>query len=117
VIGPERLLAIAYLDVLERLPVLMGGRKRMMAWRVPVLREKDVLKNRGDTMNHRYYRIAIRHSQCSAGAEVILHVDNDEHVRRTYLHGLGARSFTLFVTDAGILPVLLWMQIVEGHSD
>ena len=47
---------------------------------MPVLREDDVLEPRRDAMDGRDHCIAIGHGQRPAGAEIVLHVDDEEDV-------------------------------------
>jgi hypothetical protein len=54
--------------------------------RVPVLREHDVLEERRNTMDRLDHRIAIGNGQRAAGAEIILHVHDDEHVFLSNAH-------------------------------
>lgn len=72
-----------------------------MVGRVPVLGEQDVLEQRRDAMDGGDHGISARHGECSAGAEIILHVDDDEDVLGGDLH-LGLQcSCMSFVAYAG----------------
>jgi hypothetical protein len=47
---------------------------------MPVLGEDDVLEQRRNAMDRVDYGIAIGNGERTAGAEVVLHVDNDQNV-------------------------------------
>ena len=53
---------------------------------VPVLREDDVLETRRDGMDGRNDGVAVGHGERAAGAEIILHVDDEEDVLWSDLH-------------------------------
>ena len=56
---------------------------------MPVLSEKDVLEGRRDAMNHVDDLIAVGNGKRAAGTEIILDVDDDQHIRRSYVHHPG----------------------------
>ena len=80
VIGPERLFAVAHVHLFERMLAGMGAGEGVMARRMPVLGENDVLEARRDAMNDRDDCVAVGHGKSPAGAEVILYVDDEEYV-------------------------------------
>ncbi len=80
VIGPEGLLAVTGADLLEYGFPLVGVGEGVMTERMPVLGEDNVLEARGDGVDYRDDLVAARHGQSAAGAEVILHVDDEEEV-------------------------------------
>src|ERR1700761_3424461 len=61
----------------------------MVAW-VPVLGQDHMLERRRNAVDHRHYFLSSGDSQCSAIAEVILHVDHEQNITVCKLdpHGL-----------------------------
>ncbi len=61
-----------------------------MAGGMPVLRQHDVAKPRGEAIDDRHDLIAARHRERAARTEIVLHVHDDEDVsavdRRAFLH-------------------------------
>jgi len=64
----------------------------MPGW-VPVLREDDVIEECGDALDDRDDFIATCYGQLAAGAEVVLHVDDQEGVCWCDLHFRQHRPF------------------------
>ena len=60
---------------------------------VPVLGQDDVIELLGDSANWFNDQISARNGKCPAGAEIVLHVDDEEDVLWGDLH-----SLTLFRT-------------------
>jgi hypothetical protein len=58
----------------------MARRKREMLRRMPILRQHDITKARGETVDDRHNFVAVRHRQCAARTKIVLHVDDDQHV-------------------------------------
>ena len=82
VIGPEYLGAIGQVHRLERgLAGMLTGKGDVIGG-VPVLGEDDVGEFSGQCIDEWHDGIAIGHRQLATGQEVILHVDNDQHVAR-----------------------------------
>ena len=77
---PERLQTVAQFNLLERLFPGMSDCEGGVIWRMPVLREDDVLKQRRDAMDGLDNGIAIGNGKRTAGAEVVLHVDDDQNI-------------------------------------
>src|SRR5438132_1133891 len=80
VVRPEDLRAVRELDRLERLLAGMGGGKRHVSRRVPVLGEDDVPEGRRDAVDDRDDLVAAVHRQRAPGDEAVLDVDDQEHV-------------------------------------
>ena len=51
-----------------------------MTGRVPVLRENNVLEVRGDLVNRRDHSVTFGNSKRSAGAKIVLDVDDNQNV-------------------------------------
>ena len=51
-----------------------------MACRVPILGQDHVIKAFGNAINDRHHRIAVGNRKCSAGAEIVLHVNNKQQI-------------------------------------
>ena len=68
---------------------------------VPVLGEDDVLELRSDAVNDGDHGIAVRHGQSAAGAEIVLHVDDEEDVLRSKVHAdrMSAEDLILVLLD------------------
>ena len=77
VIGPQGLRPIAEVDLFEGLLAGVYRCKRGVVRVVPVLGEDNVLKERGDAMDCRDYGVALGNGKRAAGAEIILHVDDE----------------------------------------
>jgi len=87
-IGPEDLGAVINLNGLEGLGAGMGGRKRDMPRRMPVLSKGDVAKTLLQAIDQRNDLIAVLNRKRAAGAEVILQIDDDEGVSGLRRHGV-----------------------------
>ena len=64
---------------------------------VPVLREDNVVKEWRDSMDDGNDSVALGHGERAAGAEVVLHVNDEEDVVGTDLHTGHGNRFILFV--------------------
>ncbi len=53
---------------------------------MPILSQHDVIEFFGETIDHRHHGIAIGNRQRAAGAQIILHVDDQQHIVIAYLH-------------------------------
>jgi hypothetical protein len=51
-----------------------------MPGRMPVLGEHYLSETPGESIDDRHHPIAVGHGEIAAGAEVVLHVDHQEHV-------------------------------------
>ena len=80
VIGPQHLFAIGELDGLHRTAAGMAAREGEMARRVPVLRQHDMAEAFRNAIDHRHDPVAFRHGQRAARTEIVLHVDDQQHV-------------------------------------
>ena len=85
-VGPERLGAIAQLDFFERALSGVGAGEGGMRGGVPVLGEDDVPEFGSDAVNDGDHRVAVGYGQRATGAEVVLHVDDNEDVLGGDLH-------------------------------
>ena len=90
VIGPEGLRAVGYVDDLVRLLAVRGGEGDVLR-RVPVLGEDDVLESAGEFIDDGDDLLAFGDGKRAAdsvdcGAEVVLHVDDEERVGRLEIH-------------------------------
>ncbi len=47
---------------------------------MPILREHDIAKVFREPIDDCYDFIALRYGKCAAGTEVVLYIDNDEHI-------------------------------------
>jgi hypothetical protein len=92
-VRPQRLLAITKLYLLEGpLPRVGTGERPMAGW-VPVLGEDDVLEERRDFVDDGDDFIAARDGELPAGAEIVLHVDDDEEVVMGDVHRAAYSSY------------------------
>jgi len=78
-VGPQNLRAIGEVDRLER-SAAMGGGERRMSERMPVLGQDHDTELPGQTIDQRHHGVSIRHRKRSAGAKIILNVDDDQRV-------------------------------------
>ena len=79
-IRPQGLRAVIEVDRLERRPAGMGAGERDMARRVPVLRDDDMREAPRQPVDDRHDRVAMRHGERAAGAEIALRIGHDQHV-------------------------------------
>src|SRR5262249_7190731 len=79
-IRPQDLLSVVDRDGLERTFVAMRRRERVVAGRMPILRQHHVPETRGDAIDDRHDLIAARNSKLAARAEVILDIDDQQDV-------------------------------------
>ena len=103
VVGPESLRAVGHFGLLEGMLAGVGVRKRGVMGAVPVLGEEYVVEARGDAMNDRNDFIAARNGERAAGAEVVLHVDDEEGVLRVDLQGVNGNPQSWFRDAPGFL--------------
>jgi len=85
--GPEGLRAVGEIDLLVGFVAGVGGGERGMVEGVPVLGEDDVVEDGSEAVDGGEDGIAIGDGQCAAGAEVALHVDDEEDVVGGDVHG------------------------------
>src|SRR4029077_18555963 len=79
-IRPQHLWSVGHGDrVVGRSP-RMRGCKRQVSGRMPILREHDIAKVFREPVEHCYDFMALRYRKCAAGTEVVLYIDNDEHI-------------------------------------
>src|SRR5579859_8111528 len=57
-----------------------------MARRMPVLSREHMGEMPGDAVRHRHDRLALRHRERAGGAEVVLGVDDDQHIMPGEMH-------------------------------
>src|SRR4051812_48821923 len=86
VLGPQRLLSIAHAHLFEGMLVWVRAGERLMSRRMPVLGENDVLESRRDGVDDGDDLVAAGNGQGPAGAEIILHVGDEEDVLRIDLN-------------------------------
>src|SRR5262249_35902559 len=79
-IGPQNLRAVRNSDRLVWAAARMRRGEREVAGRMPVLGQHDMPKARGQFVHERNDLVAARNGQAPPGAEVVLHVDNQQHV-------------------------------------
>src|SRR5262249_7035533 len=79
-IRPQDLLSVVDRDGLERTFVAMRRRERVVAGRMPILRQHYVPETRGDAIDDRHDLIAARNGKLTARAEVILDIDDQQDV-------------------------------------
>jgi hypothetical protein len=53
---------------------------------VPILGENDVTEPRRDAVNGRNYSVAVSNGERAGGAEVVLHIDDQEYVMGSDFH-------------------------------
>src|SRR5262245_61462956 len=80
VIRPQDLLSVVDRDGLERTFVAMRRRERVVAGRMPILRQHHVFETRGDAIDDRYDIIAERNGKLGARAEGVLDIDDQQDV-------------------------------------
>ena len=86
VIGPEALLPSGRGDYVVWLAAGVGGGEGDVAGRVPVLREDDVLEAPRDAVDRRDHGIAVGYGQRAAGAEIVLHIGDEQDVASGDFH-------------------------------
>ena len=79
-VRPQHLRAVGELRRPERLLACMRGREGAVAGRVPVLGQQHMGEAGQQRIDHRHHRIAVGDRKRAAGAEVVLHVDDEEGV-------------------------------------
>lgn len=79
-LGPERLRPVRSLDHLKGLLARMSGGKGDMTGGMPVLGEDDVVEFFAESIDQRDDLIAISYRKRSAGAEVVLDVDDQKRI-------------------------------------
>ena len=86
VLRPEYLRSVRGFDTLECVTPRMTRRKRQVPLRMPVLRKHDMLEFPRGPVNRLDHPVGLRNSQRAARTEVILHVDNDQHILWSDFH-------------------------------
>ena len=79
-VGPKHLRAVIHVNGVIRRLSLVGRGERRMALRVPILGQDDAGERPAQTVDDGNDPVAIGHGQRAAGAEVILHIDDDQDV-------------------------------------
>ncbi len=82
VIVPQDLRPVRQAHRLEWGAAGMRGREGEVPARVPILRQHDMGERRGEAVDERHDLIAARNGKRTAGHEIILHVDNEQHIAR-----------------------------------
>src|SRR5438067_206811 len=78
---------------------------------MPILREHDVAEVFREPVDDRYDFIALRHSKCAAGTEVVLHIDYNEDVAVADRISCGQFSLPVFVPCAWcVVPCALILR-------
>lgn len=83
-IRPQGLSTARVLDRAEWTVTSMGTGKGLMIARMPVLRQHHVSEAFASCVDDRHDLIAVWHGECSAVAEVVLDIDNDQNVAIAY---------------------------------
>ena len=83
-LGPEHLGAVGQRDSLERLLARMRRRERGMAARMPVLGQDHIRESGRERIDDRHHGVALGHGQGAAGAEIVLHIDDDQDAVRAH---------------------------------
>ena len=86
VVGPQGLRAVTEVDLFEGLLAWVGRSKRVVIGVCQSWVRMMCSKERGDAMDCRDYGIAIGNGKRAAGAEIILHVDDEEDILRSDLY-------------------------------
>jgi GNAT superfamily N-acetyltransferase len=79
-IRPQGLHPIRNSDGVEWIPARVTGSKGSMSWRMPILREHHMRKTEDQAIHGRNHQIALGHRQCSSGAEIILNINDQQHI-------------------------------------
>jgi hypothetical protein len=77
-VGPQRLLAIGHRDVGEGGTPLVAGGEAGMTPRVPILRQHHMIESLDQPVDRPDDLVPLRHRQRTAGAEIVLDVDDDQ---------------------------------------
>jgi hypothetical protein len=80
VLRPQDLLTVARFDYIEGLLGRVRVGKRGMSTRVPILGQDHMSKFGGQSVDRRNDFIALPNRECSAGAEIVLHIDNEQDI-------------------------------------
>ena len=89
-VGPEDLWAVGHLGHVERGLAGMLGREGGMARRVPVLGQDDGLGLGHQRVDAGDDQVALGDGERAAGAEIVLHVDDDQGVCHGILLAVGS---------------------------
>src|SRR5579883_630475 len=92
VIGPQRLRAVIERDLLKGLAARMGAREGAMPPRMPILGQRHMRETLAQLVRDRNDFVALGHRERAAGAEIILHIDDEENVLVTQEHGANSVS-------------------------
>src|SRR5438876_7976898 len=79
-IRPQNLRPIGERDGLERAPAGMRRCKRVVAGRVPILRQHHLAETPGEAIDDRHDVVAMRDGKLAARTEVVLDVDDQQDV-------------------------------------
>ena len=60
--------------------------ERAVARRMPVLGQRDMSEALGETVDDRHHGIAVGHRERAAGAEIVLHIDDQQQIVVANLH-------------------------------
>ena len=93
-VRPELLLSVGDLDRVERLFAHMRGSKREVPARMPILGEDHVGEARGELVDNGDDLVAVRHGEIAAGAEVVLHVDDQQAIAIGDLDGIAHQAMS-----------------------
>ena len=77
-IRPQRLLAIGHLDRFKRPRARMRGGKGAVALWVPILGQCDMVEALGKAIDDRHHGVTVGNRKRAAGAEIVLHVDDQQ---------------------------------------
>src|SRR5206468_1065864 len=94
--------------------------KRLVAGRMPVLGQDDMLEAAGERVDDRHYLVAARHGEGAARTEIVLDVDDDEDVlfagREAVSHG-GAASTPARRRSVSAASFSSEAAMVTGYAD
>src|SRR3981081_1110765 len=85
-IGPEGLLPIAHADGFKRGRAGMRSGEGAMTWWMPVVGQHDMVEALSEAIDNRHHGIAVGNRKRAAGAEIVLHVDDQQHIVIANLH-------------------------------
>ncbi len=81
-VGPRNLFPVVQGHRAERLLARVRRRKGQMSRGMPVLSCGHVVEIRRQAIDHLHDRVAVRYFECASGTEIVLHVDDEQYVRR-----------------------------------
>ena len=95
-VGPEYLRPVGRGNGVVGLFAGMRRGEGKVPGRMPILRQHDIAKPCGETIDDRHHLVAARHGERPAGTKIVLHVHHDEDVAaidgRVFAHKSGSRS-------------------------